>query len=68
MAKLDRIHDRDLLTPAEAAERLSIGRTKVYELMNAGELQFIKIGRSCRIVRASINAMIARKVQEQHNA
>ena len=36
-----------LLTPAEAAEALGIGRTKVYELIVTNTLGSVKIG-SCR--------------------
>lgn len=37
------------LTPTEAATMLSIGRSKLYELLAAGELPVVYIGRSCRI-------------------
>jgi len=40
---------RLLLTPTEAADRLSISRTKVYELMAAGVLRSIHIGRLRRV-------------------
>lgn len=40
---------RLLLTPTEAANRLSISRTKVYELMAAGVLRSIHIGRLRRV-------------------
>ena len=38
-----------LLTAVEAAERLGISRTKVYELMAAGTLRSIHIGRLRRV-------------------
>ena len=38
-----------LLKPEEAAEVLSIGRSKVYELMGSGELVSVRIGASRRI-------------------
>ncbi|MGO9148194.1 MAG: helix-turn-helix domain-containing protein [Acidimicrobiales bacterium] len=34
-----------LVTPEEAARRLSVGRTTIYELMASGELQSVNIGR-----------------------
>ena len=34
-----------LLRPSEAAAHLSIGRSKVYELMRLGQLRSVKIGR-----------------------
>jgi len=38
-----------LLTPVEAAEQLAVSRTKVYELMAAGMLRSIHIGRLRRV-------------------
>ena len=41
---------RDGLDRVEAARRfLGISRSRIYELMDAGELPFVKIGRSRRI-------------------
>ena len=41
-----------LLTPEEAAEALSLGRTKVYQLIGEGTLRSVRIGK-CRRVPAS---------------
>jgi excisionase family DNA binding protein len=41
--------DKLLLTPQEASVILSIGRTKIYELMEAGLLESVTIGRCRRI-------------------
>ncbi|WP_338184095.1 helix-turn-helix domain-containing protein [Jatrophihabitans sp.] len=38
-----------LLTPADAADALSVGRSTVYNLMRAGVLPSVKIGKSRRI-------------------
>ena len=38
-----------LLSPADAAAHLSIGRSKVYELMRLGQLRSVKIGALRRI-------------------
>jgi excisionase family DNA binding protein len=38
-----------LLRPEEAADLLSIGRSKVYELIGTGELASVRIGTSQRI-------------------
>jgi excisionase family DNA binding protein len=43
-----------LLTPAEAAEMLGVGRSKVYELMSSGALRSVKIGRSRRVSDAAL--------------
>ncbi len=41
--------DKLLLTVEEAAEALSIGRSKFYELLAAGRLESVRVG-SCRRV------------------
>lgn len=38
-----------LRTVAAVAEYLSLSRSKIYELMNCGELPFAKIGKSRRV-------------------
>lgn len=38
-----------LLTPEEAADAIGSGRSTVYELMRAGQLESIKVGRNRRI-------------------
>lgn len=43
--------DKLLLTPIEAAAALGIGRSKIYELMQTGQLQSVHIG-SCRRIPA----------------
>lgn len=43
--------DRLLLNPTEAAAVLGIGRSKVYELLQNGQLESVHIG-SCRRVPA----------------
>ena len=44
-----RPHDPLLITAEEAGRALSIGRSKIYELMRSGELPSVRIG-SCRRV------------------
>jgi excisionase family DNA binding protein len=52
--------DQLLFTPLQAANALCIGRSKVYELMQSGELESIHIG-SCRRVPAdALTALIER--------
>lgn len=38
-----------LLTVEEAAERLRLGRTLVYQLISSGELESVKVGRLRRV-------------------
>ncbi|MFD0309988.1 helix-turn-helix domain-containing protein [Streptomyces sp. NPDC127119] len=47
-----------LYTPEEAATVLRLGRSTVYELMAAGELRFVKRGRSRRIKRSALEAFV----------
>jgi excisionase family DNA binding protein len=49
-----------LLTIPQAAQRLGVGRTTVYELTNAGELEVVHIGRCARIPIASVDAFVER--------
>jgi excisionase family DNA binding protein len=54
-----------LLSPAEAAAHLSIGRSKVYELMRLGQLRSVKIGALRRIPQAALADFIAALTEEQ---
>jgi excisionase family DNA binding protein len=49
-----------LLSPTEAAELLGVGRSTVYELLNAGDVESVRIGRSRRIPYAAVVAYVAR--------
>src|SRR3984957_8959178 len=49
-----------LLTVSEAAERLGCGRTFVYELISAGELETVKLGRLRRVPVAALDALVER--------
>jgi excisionase family DNA binding protein len=46
--------ERLLLTLEQAAETLSIGRTKLYELLAAGALRSVRIDRSRRIPMSAL--------------
>jgi excisionase family DNA binding protein len=48
-----------LLTALQAAEMLAVGRTSVYELIAAGDLETVHIGRSMRIPAESVHAFVA---------
>jgi excisionase family DNA binding protein len=43
------VMDKLLLRPEEAAEVLSIGRSRLYELLGRGELASVRIGTSRRV-------------------
>ncbi len=48
-----------LLTPEQAAEALSIGRWKLYDLLRRGRLRSIRIGSCRRISTAALSAFVA---------
>jgi excisionase family DNA binding protein len=50
--------DKLLYSPREAASLLSISRTKIYELMAAGEIGSIQVGRSRRIPADALRAFV----------
>ena len=54
-------HERVLLRPEEAARRLSIGRTQLFELIRDGKLDSIKVGRLRRIPTASLQKFVERQ-------
>ncbi|MET9974453.1 helix-turn-helix domain-containing protein [Streptomyces microflavus] len=49
------------LTVAEAARRIGIGRTKLYEYVTSGEMPSVKIGRLRRIPAEAVNDFLARR-------
>jgi excisionase family DNA binding protein len=56
---------RLLLTVAEAAERLGLGRTKVYELLARGEIASVRIGAARRVPASALEAYVERLLAEQ---
>ncbi len=52
--------DKLLLTPTEAAKALGIGRSKIYELMQTGQLQSVHIGACRRVPAEALNAFLKR--------
>ncbi|MDQ6782311.1 MAG: helix-turn-helix domain-containing protein [Actinomycetota bacterium] len=58
--QVDGAHEaKMLLTPAEAAAELSIGRTKLYELINSGALRSVRLGTSRRIPAEALADLVA---------
>lgn len=49
-----------LVSPVEAARRLGIGRSKVYELLSSGELESVHIGSRRLIPADALEAFVAR--------
>lgn len=49
-----------LLTIADTGPKIGVGRTKVYELIEAGEIETVRIGRRRLVVAESIDAYVER--------
>lgn len=45
----------------DAAHLIGVGRTKLYELIAAGEVETVKFGKSTRVVTASLHDLIRRR-------
>jgi excisionase family DNA binding protein len=53
-----------LLRIPEAAARLGLGRSTVYELIQAGDLPVVRIGKAVRIPAARLMAFVERQTLE----
>lgn len=60
-----RPEEKLLLTPEDVAQRLSVGRSTVYELIRAGALRSVKVGRLRRIPVGALRAYVERIVEEE---
>lgn len=45
----------------DAARMIGVGRTKLYELIAAGEVERVKLGKATRITTASLHDLIRRQ-------
>jgi excisionase family DNA binding protein len=69
MTSRDNAHDRDpvplsqrlLLRPEEVAAILGLGRSTIYELLRAGELPAVHIGRATRIPARDLHRWIEQR-------
>lgn len=52
------------LTVEDARRSLGIGRTKLYELIDLGELDIFKIGGATRVTYSSLKEFVARRLRE----
>ncbi len=53
----------ELLTIKEAARRLGLSRAKLYQLMESGELVYVKFGKARRIPLAGLAELVARNLR-----
>ena len=58
---MDRVPHKEKLayTVSEAAQLLSLSRSLVYELINAGRIESVKIGRARRITKSQLDRFLA---------
>jgi len=56
---------KKLYTPEEAAELLSIARTRCFQLMGSGRLRSIRVGKVRRVSAEAIDQFIAELEGEQ---
>ena len=61
----ERPMERLLLRPNEACEVLGIGKTKLYELMAAGELPVVRIGRSPRFPVKALRKWVDDQIRKE---
>ncbi len=61
-ARLDLVSS-GMLTVAQAADLLSLGRTSVYKLMETGDLCYVKLGRARRIPKQAVLELAARNLR-----
>ncbi len=59
--------ERLLYRIPEAAWRLGLSRSTIYEIIAAGELRAIKIGRAVRIPASELEAWVARRANTSDN-
>lgn len=45
----------------DAARMIGVGRTKLYELIAAGEVDVVKLGKSTRVTTASLRTLIQKR-------
>jgi len=53
--------DRILMKVQEAGEALGLSRSKLYELIAAGEIKTIRVGRAVRVPAASLHEWVQSK-------
>ncbi len=60
--------DRILLRVSEAAEALSLSRSKVYEMINEGQLPVVRVGGVLRVPVAGLLALVEEQAGLSHEA
>lgn len=56
----------ELMTVDQVARRLAVSKKRVYQLVNCGRLDSLKLSpRSTRITRASVEAFVEQRLRQQ---
>jgi excisionase family DNA binding protein len=61
---MDTKNPRLLIRVSEAAEMLSVARSKAYLMVNAGELPSVRLGKSVRIPIEALKDWVAKQTAE----
>lgn len=59
---------RELVRAEEVAIVLGVGRSKVFEMLRAGELPVVRLGRSVRIPRRALDRWIEQRTEHSASA
>lgn len=57
------MNDRIALRPAEVGKALGFSRSKTYELISAGTIPSVRVGKSVRVPVAALNEWLQRQVE-----
>jgi excisionase family DNA binding protein len=61
-------NEKLLIRISEAAEMLSVARSKAYAMVQAGELPAVRMGKSVRVSVRALNEYVERKMAEALSA
>jgi len=61
---MDAMETNTLMRASEVAQKLGLGRSKTYELIAAGRLPTVRIGRSVRVPREALERWIKTQTRE----
>lgn len=56
--------DKLLLTVGEAADRLGVGRSFFYQLIQRGEVQSLKLGRARRVPLRALDEFVTKRLED----
>jgi excisionase family DNA binding protein len=63
--RTERVSEKLLLRPVEAAEAIGVSRSRAYELIGSGQIPSIRIGTSLRVPVEALREWIERELLER---